>query len=58
MIMGNKKALVTLFYGPQTQIFYIPITAKQVSLAIRGGYIPSKIFIREYQNHYFKPKRS
>ena len=27
----------------------------QVSLAIRGGYIPLKNINREYQNHDFKP---
>jgi len=28
----------------------------QVSLAIRGDYVPLKFGIREYQNHYFKPE--
>jgi hypothetical protein len=28
----------------------------QVSLAIRGGYVPEKFGIREYQNHQFMNK--
>jgi len=57
MLLGNERLHYIsedVWYTLLAQWSTVRIV--QVSLAIRGGYVPGKITIREYQNPHFSLK--
>jgi len=55
-INQNLAKFVTLYFNQAKDISFSQLTYTiQASLVIRGGYVPEKFMIREYQIYYFRP---